>query len=111
MNGVNHFAKLAMMAGYAQSKRVPAAKLSVLASGLFILFGGLGIVLGIYTQLAIALIVVFLLLVSFKMHNFWAISEPQMRMMETVNFMKNMALLGAALSILIIQTPWSFSLF
>ena len=29
------------------------------------------------------------------MHNLWAITEPNMKMMETVNFYKNMALLGA----------------
>ena len=43
------------------------------------------------------------------MHNFWAITEPNMKMMETVNFYKNMALLGAVLMILFIPLPWVYS--
>lgn len=111
MNGVNHFTKSAMMASYAQSKGVPSPKLSVIVSGLFILFGGLGMVFGVYTQMAIALIVVFLLVISFKMHAFWKIEDAQMKMAEMVNFSKNLALCGAALALLAIPTPWPLNFF
>lgn len=109
VNALNHFAKNEMLAGYAASKGVPAPKFLVFVSGLFILFGGLGMLLGVYTQWAAAALVIFLVVVSFKMHNFWAMTDPMMRMTEMVSFMKNMGLLGGALMTLAIPMPWPWS--
>lgn len=111
MNGLNHLTKTGMMAGYASSKNVPIPKLAVIFTGLMILLGGVGIVLGIYVKLSVILLVVFLFAVSFKMHNFWAIADQNQKMAEMVNFTKNTALLGAALMILMIPAPWAYSLF
>ena len=79
MNGFNHLTKTGMMAGYASSKNVPMAKLAVIFTGLMILLGGAGIVLGVYIKLSVTLLVIFLFFVSFKMHNFWVDyrSEPK----------------------------------
>ena len=99
MNGFNHLFKNKMLSDYAASKKVPMPGISVFVSGLMILVGGAGIVLGIYVTLSVALICFFLLAVSFKMH-----------MSDTMSFAKNMALLGAALTLLSIPQPWSFSL-
>ena len=109
MNGFNHFAKMKMMIGYAKSKNVPLAKLAVPVTGLLLLLGGLSFLLGYYPQIGVLLIAVFLIPVSFLMHNFWAVPEDQ-KMAEMVNFTKNMALLGSALMFLAISTPWPFSL-
>jgi len=106
----NHFFKNKMLADYAASKGVPSAPFFVYISGLFILLGGLLILLGVYIQFAVLLLVIFLLVTSFKIHNFWAIADPMAKMSEMVNFMKNMALLGAALTMLSIPTPWPLSL-
>ncbi|MBI2625308.1 MAG: DoxX family membrane protein [Candidatus Nealsonbacteria bacterium] len=109
--GFGHFMKNQMLSGYAVSKGVPAARLIVYVSGLFLLFGGLGIILGVYIKVATTLLAVFLIAVSFKMHNFWAVSDPMIKMAEQVNFLKNMALLGAVLMTLAIPVPWVFRLF
>ena len=109
MNGLNHFMKMGMMKGYASSKGVPMAGWAVAITGLMILLGGLGILLGVYIQLSVLLLAIFLVFVTFKMHNFWAVTEPNMKMMETVNFYKNMALLGAVLMMLFIPSPWAYS--
>ena len=101
--------KLGMMAGYTASKGVPSPKLAVVVTGLLLIFGGLGILLGAYVQLAAAALIAFLVPVSFKMHNFWAISDPQMKMADMINFMKNMGLLGATLMTFGI-TNWPYSL-
>jgi putative oxidoreductase len=109
-NAVNHFRNLEMMSGYARSKGTPAPKLAVAGTGILLLVGGLSTLLGVYPVLGVILLVIFLLGVSIKMHNFWAVQDPQMKMMETVNFTKNMALLGATLMLLVISKPWPFSL-
>lgn len=108
MNGLNHFLKSEALKGYAATKGVKP--FWVYFSGLLILLGGLGILLGVYVQLAVLFIAVFLIAVSFIMHNYWRDTDPNMKMSDMVNFMKNMALLGAALALLAIPTPWSYSL-
>ncbi|RTG95903.1 DoxX family protein [Thermus scotoductus] len=100
LNGINHFLMGQAMIGYAQSKGVPAPALAVYGSGILILLGGLSVLLGYQVQVGLWLLVAFLVPVSLTMHNFWAIQDPQQRMVEQVNFMKNMALLGAALMLL-----------
>ena len=47
---------------------------------------------------------------TFPMHNFWAVSDPQMKHAEMINFLKNMAIVGALLLLLAIPQPWPFSL-
>ncbi|MDB4959328.1 MAG: hypothetical protein JWO36_6897 [Myxococcales bacterium] len=82
---------------YAAAAGVPLAKLAVPASGILALLGGLSIALGYRARLGAAALVVFLVPVTVTMHNFWAISDPMMRQMQLVMFMKNVALLGGAL--------------
>lgn len=109
MNGYNHLKNLQAMAGYAGSKNVPSPKAAVTISGLMILLGGLGIVLGAYVELSLWLIAIFLIVVSPMMHNFWAVSTEQ-KQMEYINFMKNMALLGATLMMLSLPEIWMWTL-
>ncbi len=110
-SGFNHFSNLNMIAGYAGSKKIPFPKFSVFISGLFLLFGGLSILLGIYHVIGIILIIVFLLPAAFFVHNFWTLPKEQ-RQMDKVNFMKNLALVGALLMLLQIQNwPYSIAVF
>jgi putative oxidoreductase len=45
-NSFNHFRNLNSMAGWVQSKNVPAPKLMVALTGILLLIGGLSILLG-----------------------------------------------------------------
>ncbi|MDY6761802.1 MAG: DoxX family membrane protein [Candidatus Nanohaloarchaea archaeon] len=95
-NGLNHFMKREVMAGYAESKGVPMAQFMVPLTGLLLLAGGLSIVAGAYVGVGVVLLLLFLLVTTPTMHNFWAVGEEQ-KQDEMVNFLKNMALLGAVL--------------
>jgi putative oxidoreductase len=109
MNAYNHLAHSGQMVGYAASRKVPSPKLAILGSGVLLLLGGLSILTGIRIGIGIAMLALFLIPVTFTMHNYWALPDPMAKMGERVNFMKNMALLGAALMMLAIPTPWPFS--
>lgn len=111
ISGIAHFTKKEALADYAASRNVLAPRAMVAVSGLFILLGGLGIVFGAYTRIAAILLIIFLVIVSYKMHAFWKVRDSQMRATEMNNFMKNMALAGAALLLLTIENPWPFSIF
>ncbi len=100
ISGLNHLTQLNAMTGYARSKQVPAPKLAVIVSGLMIVVGGAGVILGAKIGWSVTLIASFLILVTFKMHAFWRISDPNQRLGEKVNFLKNLALLGAVLMML-----------
>ncbi len=110
MNASNHFMKTDMLAGYAASKGIHSPKLAVYISGLFLLIGGLGIILGVFIEWTVLAIALFFIPVTFKMHNFWADTDPSIRMGNQVNFMKNMAIFGASLMFLAIPQPWPFGL-
>jgi putative oxidoreductase len=98
-SGFAHFQNRKMMAGYAQSKGVPAAGLMVVSSGAVELIGGLLILLGYQARIGAWLLVLFLLPVTFAMHAFWKVADPMQKTHERVNFFKNLALLGSALLI------------
>jgi len=110
-NGLNHFLLLGFMAGFAQMKGVPAPAFAVALTGVLLLAGGLSILFGTWPRVGVALLVVFLLPTSVIMHDFWRVPDPMQRSIEMTNFMKNMALAGAALMLLAIPAPWlaSFS--
>jgi uncharacterized membrane protein YphA (DoxX/SURF4 family) len=98
-SGINHFTKLEAMTGYAKYKKLPAAKLGVLLSGLMILLGGLYILLGFWADLGGLLIGVFGILAAFIFHNFWKETDATAKMNESIAFFKDLALAGAALII------------
>jgi putative oxidoreductase len=109
-NGVNHFIGFGMMTQYVKMKGVPFPAIAQGMTGLMLLLGGLSIVFGIYPFVGIVLLVAFLVPVSLMMHYFWKLEEPQLRMADKINFMKNIALPGAVLMLLAIPSPWPISL-
>jgi putative oxidoreductase len=84
--------------GYAAAAGVPLASLAVPASGILALLGGLSIALGYKTRWGAIALIAFLAPVTVMMHNFWAVTDPMMRQMQMVMFMKNVALIGGALT-------------
>lgn len=110
-SGYAHFKSLDSFTGYAQSKGVPMPKVAVLVTGAMLFLGGLGILLGVYIELSVGLLSLFLLSTLVKMHRYWEVTDPMAKMGEQVNFYKNIGLLGAILMLLAIPTPWAMSLF
>ena len=108
--GLNHFMNTDEMAGYAGSKGVPAARFGVIASGILLLLGGLGIILGVYPIVAAGMLAVFFVLVTPVMHDFWAAPEEEQQN-EMVDFIKNVELLGASLVFLVLGgETWGYAL-
>ena len=101
-SGIMHLAKTEAMAGYATYKKVPAAKLAVIVTGLMILIGGLYVALGIYADLGALLIAIFLIPTAFMMHAFWKETDATAKQNEMNGFFKDIALAGAALIIFVL---------
>jgi len=109
-NGINHLQNSEGMGQYAAAKGVPAAKQAVQATGLMMLAGGLSIMAGLKPKQGLAAIVAFLVPVSLQMHRFWEEADAQKRQTEMIQFMKNMALVGAALTLMHGSEPWPASI-
>ena len=110
MSGINHFANAGMMSGYAGSKNVPAPYLAVVGTGVMLVLGGASVLLGFLPVLGLLVLILFLLPTSFLMHNFWTSQDPQVRAAEQINFLKNVALSGAALALMYGASTWPLSL-
>jgi uncharacterized membrane protein YphA (DoxX/SURF4 family) len=96
-SALGHLTQTAAMAGYAQSRGVPNAKLMVQVSGVALLVGGLSILLGIWADMGALGIAVLLIITAVMMHAFWKETDPMQKQMEMVAFNKDLALAGAAL--------------
>lgn len=108
----NHLFKSAGLIGYTQSKgiaKASTAKLAVFGTGILALIGGLTIILGIRPHYGIACLIIFLVGVSWKMHAYWNETEPMAKMNDRIQFMKNMALIGALLMMYAISQPWVYA--
>ncbi len=95
-SAVGHLTQTAAMAGYAESKRVPQARLAVLVTGVMLVVGGLMVLFGIWADLGALILFAFLIPTAFLMHGFWR-DTGDARQMEQVQFLKDISLAGAAL--------------
>ncbi len=109
-NGINHLKQQKALAPYAASKNIPNPELAVQASGIVLTLAGASLVLGIKPRLGTLLTIGFLGTVSPLMHDFWNVEDPGQRQGDMIHFSKNMALLGAALTLLQVEEPWPVSL-
>ena len=84
---------------YARAYNAPAPELLVPLSGLVAIVGGVFIALGLFADLGAILIAGFLVGITPIMHAFWKVEDEQMRTIQMSMFMKNIAMLGAAIII------------
>lgn len=96
-SGIGHLTATQAMTGYAQYKKVPFAKASVIISGLLMIVGALSIILGVYGDLGALLLLVSVLPIPVLMHAYWK-EEGEARMTEQVQFNKTVSLIGGSLA-------------
>jgi putative oxidoreductase len=111
MSGINHFQNLGMMSGYAKAKNVPFPRLAVLGSGVMLVVGGASVLLGILPVAGLVVLIVFLLSTLVTMHDFWNLHDPQQRAADQVHFLKNVALIGAALALMSGASDWVLAIY
>ena len=82
---------------YAESRGVPSARLLTQISGVLILAGGLGVMFGVFADLAALGLVAYVLVGAFWVHRFWTDSDPMTQQIEMTNFMKNLSIAGGGI--------------
>lgn len=97
-SGLGHLTQTEAMTGYAKYKGVPAAKLSVVVSGLLMIVGAVSVVLGVWGDLGSLLLLVAILPIPFLMHRYWN-EQGEARMNEQVQFNKTVSLIGGSVAL------------
>jgi len=100
LSGVMHFVKKTDMEGYAQSKGLAVPSASVGFSGVALVLGGLSIIFNLFMIIGGWMIVLFLILAAFMMHDFWKAKDAGTKMAEMIHFQKNLALAAALILIM-----------
>jgi putative oxidoreductase len=109
--GLNHFMQADQMSSYAEMKGAPLPRLSVLVSGALLVLSGVAIALGAVPIIAAVALVVFFVVVTPLMHDFWNADDPETQEQEMTHFLKNGALAGGALIVLAVGgTNWPLAL-
>ena len=96
--GIGHLADAKGSAEYTEARGVRASAAMVRLSGVLIGAGGLGVIFGVWTDLAALGLAVYCLLTAFLVHHFWT-DEPGEQQTEVAMFMKNLSMAGAGLMI------------
>jgi len=110
VSGLHHFSERKQLSEHAAAKGVPKADAVVSATGAMLVIGGASVVTGMRPRRGLATLVAFLVPVSLQMHRFWDVADAEHRTNEMTQFMKNLALAGAALALMQIEEPWPASL-
>jgi len=108
MSGINHFKHTKQLSRYAGVKGVPQSDLAVRFTGTMLIAGGASILLGFKPKLGAVARIAFLGGVSPVMHDSWN-EDAEQRMNDMINFTKNLALLGGAAALMVVDEPWPAS--
>lgn len=98
--GLGKLGGFAGTVGYIQSAGLPAAQLLAVIAMVIELGGGLLLVLGWKARWAAAALFVFCLVAAIFFHAFWA-AAPDQAYMQQVQFMKNLAMMGGLLYVVV----------
>jgi len=93
-----HLVETDATAGYATMRGVKQAKPLTQLSGVAIILGGLGIILGVYIDVAAILVIAFTLPTALMVHHFWT-DHDMLKNIEMSMFMKNLSMTGGAVII------------
>jgi len=95
-------------AEYMQSEGVPNPKFALFGAIGLLLIGGLSVISGAWTRIGAMFLLVFLVAATYYFHDFWTFQDPIQKQLQTIQFMKNMAIAGGLLSLVAFGGgPWS----
>jgi putative oxidoreductase len=100
LSGISKIDGFANTAAYMASKGLPMVDLLLAASIVIEVGGALMILVGYKARLGAMALFLWMVPVTFIMHNFWSVPADQ-HLMQQIMFLKNMAMMGAMLFIMV----------
>mgnify|MGYP001299695115 CR=1 FL=1 len=96
----NKIPQFDQVAGYMAAEGVPLPQFMLAAAIVFLIAGGLSVLVGYQARVGAGLLLVFLVLATYYFHDFWTVTDPQKAQSEMIQFLKNVSLMGAMLMII-----------
>ncbi len=104
----NKVLQFSSTAAYMAQEGVPVPKFALFGAIGLLLIGCLSLILGAWTRIGALCLLGFLAAATFYFHDFWKFVDPGQRQLQTIQFMKNLAIGGGLLSIAAYGGgPWS----
>lgn len=91
-------------------RHLPYPRVLVYISAALAILGGVGLIIGRHMNLSLGAIILMLVFTSLRLHDYWNADTPEAIAVEMSLFLKNIALIGAALMMYSILSPWAYSL-
>ncbi len=98
-SAAGHLTQGAMMVGYARSEGMPLPELAGWPAGVYLLVASLSVILGVWPDIGALLLGLWTIPTALIFHNFWAVKDPQERLTQQFNFLRNVTFLGGALAL------------
>ena len=92
LNGLNHLFNTKILEEYAAKRQLLEPRLAVILSGLLLIFGGAALMIEEVRLIGVYALCFFLLMATLMIHRFWVETNPNDRMLEGMNFTKNLAI-------------------
>ncbi len=104
----NKIPQFSQTAEYMASEGVPNPRFALFGAIGLLLLGGLSLIAGAWTRIGGIFLFTFLAAATFYFHDFWHVADPAQRQLQTIQFMKNLAIGGGLLSLIAFGGgPWS----
>lgn len=108
MSGFGKIFSFSSTTGYMQAQGMPLAWFFLIGAIVFELAGGLSVMVGCWTRLGAALLLIFLVPATLIFHAFWTLPEAEQQV-QMIMFMKNLSIFGGLL-IVLASGPGRFSI-
>ncbi len=99
MAGYAHFRRSQMMTDAARSRNFPLAAFAGWPAGVYLIVGGLSILLGVWPDVGALLIAIWVIPTALYFHNFWSVADPVQQQAQRQLFLRNLTYLGAAIAL------------
>jgi putative oxidoreductase len=96
----NKIPNFGAVASVMEKEAVPAPQVLLAGAIVFLIAGSLSIILGFKARIGAALLLIFLVLATYYFHDFWTVTDPQVKQDQMIQFMKNLGLMGAMVLII-----------
>lgn len=104
----NKVMQFSSTAAYMQQEGVPVPKFALFGAIGLLLIGCVSLILGAWTRIGAMFLLAFLAAATFYFHDFWQMVDPGQRQLQTIQFMKNVAIGGGLLALVAFGGgPWS----
>ncbi|WP_298504663.1 DoxX family membrane protein [uncultured Maribacter sp.] len=93
LNGINHIVNTHIYEEYSVKRGLVSPRLMVQLSSIVLIFDGATLMFNFLIRYGVIGLSIFLIIASFSLHQFWKEKDNQLKLLESMHFAKNMAIL------------------